>query len=1293
MKILTKKLSLIFLGFIALCCFTLGALCFKPLSVQAENGETAPAFNPQTSMEMLPGANLRIDSTDPSLKFTAEISDYSAEYQYGMLIIPADWIVYYGLENNYIALLNATVGEDGYKNVLCTPYQDVEEKGTPENPGAWRISSNITESAGGDYSLECLAIGYVTDGASYKYASFDVDTNARSFSYVAQMAISHGNLTADEKASLENYVNYEAADATLNAIDYIVYSAESGAYDNTQITATGSAAVQTGEDKVMAVDTNAIGADVGCLSLMTKKYYFDVTEVSFKAKFNASWNDAQWENHPGGVGYGWWGINYFDEYSQTDIYTNMKTVGNRSTANNGWETITFTFDTPFDGYLSIIASVGEFAEPLMLIDDFTILSEGTVYTENFNDVAAFENGNGMFLDMDTREDVDSVRLISKEEPGMVIGSAPEFNSMTIPTAIESLSQIKSAEAYSNITSISFDVCISEDFISGWGGFQMGYPEGNLDVYEAGKVYEHLGVQNKFTFEGGYFDFMQTLNKGETYQATITVDGADVTASFLSQSGDAKGATCHLTTTQDLYLAFYHECKANGSYTISNFEVTANGKTTRGISNVLAGGADVVVVRSENEAYKFNNLVNANLSAYFANGNYAAIQGATLSMASLDALPETAVALTANIAYKLVGEKEFAILLSGDNVSAEYFYINNSSIAFYKNATQVSPAIALTEGENALTFSVTKAGDLFLSVNGSDNVYVGMVGGLASLKVVGMGGSGSLAIKELNAYTYAAEAKGASAKTFNYATYTPDGTYEGLTVVGETAKYLPSDGIATIDLSIAVARDDGAIAFATSEKHNFQSVSFDMYMPTFAAKTAWLGGFAFKNSIGDNYTGDLDGLGMLTKGAWNHVEFTISGLTATMKVGDATRQFAVESDNTYFYICINPGGGDWTSEDIIMLNNFTVVDANGTVVDTFDDATATLITASSSRVDSFGFKTPETTLVLGSTANAMLGVIGSAVGAYEVVALQTKDMYSNISYLSFDAKFDSTVGLTDRWGLGFSDSKNNYNYYVPTSPQFPMDNTWHKYEIVFGDNASELFKDGVSMGMMPVTDTGTYNIYLQICPKGGSVAANGTGIDVDEVLVYMDNFSITAGGVTYTDNFSAGASAGLFDCATGRKGLATVREEAGNGNDITTVASIVHSLDSYICGAAFETEGLKDAKKVLSGSISYEIKDGKEFVILLGEASNTADFLYVTANTISFCKVVDGEMEIVKTVSTSATQTIQITMLKSGVLLVDVGASQVTMGVVSNMSQLKIADVNAMGSVTFNEVKLYTQKYV
>ena len=81
--------------------FFTAAGCLTSISHRAFAEDKKPAVT------MLSGASVRKDGEMPGLKFSANIEDYDAEAQYGMLILPEEVMDKYTFNNDYISVLDA----------------------------------------------------------------------------------------------------------------------------------------------------------------------------------------------------------------------------------------------------------------------------------------------------------------------------------------------------------------------------------------------------------------------------------------------------------------------------------------------------------------------------------------------------------------------------------------------------------------------------------------------------------------------------------------------------------------------------------------------------------------------------------------------------------------------------------------------------------------------------------------------------------------------------------------------------------------------------------------------------------------------------------------------------------------------------------------------------------------------------------------------------------------------------------------------------------------------------------
>ena len=84
--------------------FFTAAGCLTSISHRAFAEDKKPAVT------MLSGASVRKDGEMPGLKFSANIEDYDAEAQYGMLILPEEVMDKYTFNNDYISVLERLRG-------------------------------------------------------------------------------------------------------------------------------------------------------------------------------------------------------------------------------------------------------------------------------------------------------------------------------------------------------------------------------------------------------------------------------------------------------------------------------------------------------------------------------------------------------------------------------------------------------------------------------------------------------------------------------------------------------------------------------------------------------------------------------------------------------------------------------------------------------------------------------------------------------------------------------------------------------------------------------------------------------------------------------------------------------------------------------------------------------------------------------------------------------------------------------------------------------------------------------
>ena len=725
MKSSAKEIMLWLLGILFVFCTAASAVGFSVYRAHAE------VFAPDTELTMLPGASVRKLPDAPALKFTARIDGFDDAYDYGMIIIPAEWLGIFDSGDDIIAVLDEEKGEGNYAKGECTPYR---------KDGVDYVSFAL-DILPENYTLNFIGIAFVTDGVDYKYANFTEYDNARSIAYVAEMALKYDEyLTQEEETALSAFVNADS-EQKISSKEYIYYSAETGAYSSEELSFEGDAALIR-DNYSLVFNVEMIDPNEGRMSYVTADSFSKITEISFKAKVDATkirvYSDESGYRFEDGEGtVSWWGLNVFDDYSTADIYTNMLTVPDNST-NNDWATFKYVIgngkctitQTLADGtvstaekdfpslsgyYVGIIGARGEMTAPI-LFDGFTIVADGETYTEDFEDNLT----DGLFEKKDTVSDIATVKTADAK---LAIGSVPLNSSVTVTGDMIQSEQpsLVSKNTYSNITSIEFDIKYEEGFIPSWAGFFM------LPSYS--DIYDFAS-----------YNYLNGLQAGYNYHVTYTVTGTEVAIKCESSDGGSPfNTTKTLLSAENNYLAFFEESK-NGSpgYTIKNFKIVADGEEYNGLTEIFNCGA-AVIDEFADDSYNFDNLVSGNIAAYLDDGNYASIIGNKIGLTDL---PESVLVLEGTIKYRLDGEKEFAIVFGGTESSPDYLFINSKEVAFYNNTVKSGVTLPVADGGNILQFSLTKDGRLLVKMNDGDYRGLGKVNGVTGLKIVGLGGSGT-----------------------------------------------------------------------------------------------------------------------------------------------------------------------------------------------------------------------------------------------------------------------------------------------------------------------------------------------------------------------------------------------------------------------------------------------------------------------------------------------------------------------------------------------------------------------
>ncbi len=170
------------------------------------------------SITMNKGALIRL--TDQSgLRFRATLNNYNpdADLEYGVIIVPKDYLTTYNIEDNYVNELENLVAQNKIPAYINGKAKPVEIK------GEWVIQHSIVSIREENYDRDFVGIGYILDEQGYHYAT--PNDNERSITYIASVALNELNynteLDEDSKAVyeenrdlLENFVIQGVANVT-----------------------------------------------------------------------------------------------------------------------------------------------------------------------------------------------------------------------------------------------------------------------------------------------------------------------------------------------------------------------------------------------------------------------------------------------------------------------------------------------------------------------------------------------------------------------------------------------------------------------------------------------------------------------------------------------------------------------------------------------------------------------------------------------------------------------------------------------------------------------------------------------------------------------------------------------------------------------------------------------------------------------------------------------------------------------------------------------------------------------
>ena len=497
-----------------------------------------------------------------------------------------------------------------------------------------------------------------------------------------------------------------------------------------------------------------------------------------------------------------------------------------------------------------------------------------------------------------------------------------------------------------------------------------------------------------------------------------------------------------------------------------------------------------------------------------------------------------------------------------------------------------------------------------------------------------------------------------------------------------------DGMTNV-ASLDCKGKDGTLRLITKRSYtNITKIQFD-------AKTSeavdWWGAAISTDEDDKFYNTKL--VGSYSAPNWKTFTYTYDGSSWSM-VSSGGDSFSGKSARTSGYVHIAAGTGNWTEN--MLLDNFVIVADGVTYTDTFQNG------LESGLFDVIAEDKVSLTKVAAPVELSMdkaLAINGAAIGGgSELVSAVTKDAYSGITEITFDAKATSTHG-DKLWSLSFSSTENSYG----TTWQSTMDGTnthlhllpgsgetadvWYSYKYVMSDSRMTLFvaplgtTEYVEVGVFSGWVDAAYYVYVQTPP---STTYGGAG-----TILNIDNFRIVANGVTYIDNFVT-ATGGLFKEAQTNGGLSV--EDKENSKPNYSLEYLLASGDlvdvlvdgkpvSLVSNVALDAGNMPSSMLILEGEIKYTLPVGGGIAVLLDDDRNAPLFLYAGENVLAYYR---GEKLLYSAnVSIASSYALQFGITMGGKVSARINDGEYYGYAGVNASNLKVVLLNANGSLSIN----------
>lgn len=519
------------------------------------------------------------------------------------------------------------------------------------------------------------------------------------------------------------------------------------------------------------------------------------------------------------------------------------------------------------------------------------------------------------------------------------------------------------------------------------------------------------------------------------------------------------------------------------------------------------------------------------------------------------------------------------------------------------------------------------------------------------------------------------------------------------VYGETTKFVPRSSVAAIKGS-SVGGDAVYAMISKTAYSNITSVTFDAkvtenYFKDGTARTdRWGVDFITSPSdktsaVGKNGVYEPAAELKTDAGVWYNYKYTVADGKLKVeykKAGETTYANLVEKNfaagSWYIDVELCPSGNLNTNDDVVMIDNFTVVAGGTTYTDDFTSADSSLfygknsgeLTCKSEGSSELSFGSSHYSVI---SSFDKIEVDGALIQS-EIATLRTKTTYSNLTSIEFDITI--AEGFLPGWGgMGIANSTSIYKF-NSLGQNFMANLTKGKtYHAVYTFNDLSFNATFTSEGETIVSlenktlesATGNYVTFYEeskAASKGYTVenlVIKGIADTVANAGVILDRNNGEYTGTVVNDG-------DLFDYET----------LVNNG---TLVSALLSGGYAYIGGREFDSRlsSLQTSMLAMSGEFGYEITGNKQFALILNADLTAPEYLLINGESVSFYK----GTTLVKTVSTSAAQLLTVAVTYGGRIMVKTDAKYQTLGNIAALNAFKLVALGGDGKVEFTTLCL------